>query len=78
LRGVGTELKGGLIGGRAEVCQKVANLFLAGVDDLTGRCLVDSGRHIVTQSREVAAELIQKGLSRHQRFRGHAFLLMAR
>jgi len=55
LRGVGTELDGGLIGGLSEVGQEVADLLLAGIDDLTGGCLVDGGGHVVTPSLETSA-----------------------
>lgn len=68
MRGVGAELQGSLIGGRAEVGQQIANLFLAGVDDLTGRSLIDGGSDIVTQLLEAATQLIQKGLRRQERF----------
>jgi hypothetical protein len=36
LRGVGAELDGGLVSGLSEVGEEVANLLLAGIDDLTG------------------------------------------
>jgi hypothetical protein len=71
-------LKGGLIGGRAEVCQQVANLLLTGVDDLTGRSLVDGGSHILAQLLEAAAQLIHKGPRRQKRFHCHELLLRAR
>jgi hypothetical protein len=55
LRGVGAELQGGLIGGLSEVCQKVADLLLAGIDNQTRRSLVDSSSHILTELLEAAA-----------------------
>src|SRR5690349_21336892 len=69
LRGVGAELEGGLIGGLSEVGQKVTDLLLAGIDDLTGRRLVDGGGHIVTELLEASAELFQQGVRRQGRFR---------
>jgi hypothetical protein len=54
LRGVDTELEGGLVGSLSEVGEEVADLFLAGVEDLTGRSVVDGGGHIVTQLFEAA------------------------
>ena len=55
MRGVGAELDSGLIGGLSEVGQKVTNLLLAGIDDLTGGCLVDSGGHVLTELLEASA-----------------------
>ena len=48
LRGVGAELNRSLIGGLSEVRQKVADLLLAGIDDLTA-APVDGGGHLLTQ-----------------------------
>lgn len=78
MRGVGAELKGGLIGGRSEVSQQVANLLLTGVDDLTGRSPVDGGSHILTQLLEAASQLIHKGVRGQEGVSCHAILLMAR
>ena len=45
MRGVEAELDCGLVGGSPEVGEEVANLLLAGVDDLAGGCAVDGGGH---------------------------------
>jgi hypothetical protein len=55
LRGVGAELEGGLIGDLSEVGEEVANLLLAGIDDLSGGRLIDGGSHILTQLLKMAA-----------------------
>lgn len=55
MRGVGTELEGGLIGGLSEVGQEVADLLLTGIDDLAGGCLVDGGGDVVAQSLKASA-----------------------
>jgi hypothetical protein len=70
LRGVEAELDGGLEGGQPEVGEEVADLLLAGVDDLTGRGEVDSGGHVLTKLLEAAAQLSQQGVGREARFRG--------
>ena len=49
MRGVDAELDGGLIGSLSEVREEVADLLLAGIDDLTGGRLVDGGGHLLTQ-----------------------------
>jgi len=64
LRGVGAELDGGLIGGLSEVREEVADLLLAGIDDLTGGGLVDGGGHVLTELLEASAELLQKVVGR--------------
>ena len=60
MRGIGAELDGGLIGGLSEVREEVADLLLAGIDDLTGGRLVDSGGHLLTQLLEALAQLFQQ------------------
>jgi len=74
LRGVGAELDRGLIGGLSEVREEVADLLLAGIDDLTGGRPVDGGGHLLTQVLEAAAQLFQKRIRRHGRFRRHGLL----
>jgi hypothetical protein len=59
LRGVGAELDGSLKGGLAEDSEKVADLLLAVVDDLTGGSCVDGSRHILAKLLETATQLIQ-------------------
>jgi len=71
-------LDGGLISGQSEVGEEVADFLLAGIDDLAGGGGVDCGRHILTESLEVAAKLIQEGIGGDGRFRGHGRLLSAR
>src|SRR5947209_5393217 len=74
LRGVGAELQGGLVGGPAEVSEEVADLLLAGVDDLTGGGLVDGGGHVLTQLLKAAPQLVEQGVRRHGGFRRHGLL----
>ncbi len=71
LRGVGAELNRSLIGGLSEVRQKVADLLLAGIDDLTGGRLVDGGGHLLTQVLEASTQLFQKDVRRQGRFGRH-------
>ena len=78
MRGVGAELEGGLIGGRAEVRQEVTDFFLAGIDDLTGWCLVDGVGDIPTQFLEAVTELLQKSVGGHGRFSRHGRLRQRR
>ena len=76
LRGVEAELNGGLIGGLSEVSEEVTDLLLRGVDDLTGRGLVDGGGHILTKLLEAATQLFQEGGDGNGRFEGHELLLV--
>ena len=64
MRGVEAELEGGLVGGQAEVGEQVADLLLRGVDDLTGRGLVDGGGHVRAELLEVTAQLVEQILGR--------------
>jgi hypothetical protein len=75
LRGVGAELDGGLKGGRAEVREQVADLLLAGSDDLPGRGPVDGVRYLPTQFLKAAAELFEKDICRQGWFGRHGLLL---
>ena len=75
LRGVEAELDGGLERGKSEVGEEVADLLLAGVDDLAGGGVIDGGGHILTESLEVAAKLIQEGTGGDGWFSGHRLLL---
>lgn len=77
MRGVGAELEGGLIGRLSEVGKEVADLLLAGIDDLTSGCLVDGGGHVLTQLLEVSAQLFQQG-DRRQGWCGRHGLLLRR
>src|SRR5947209_8013235 len=75
LRGIRAEREGGLVSGLSEVRQEVANLLLAGMDDLTGGGLVDGLGHVLTELLEAATQLFQKsvrregGLGRHRLLR---------
>jgi hypothetical protein len=53
LRGIESELHGGLIGGLAEVGEQIADFLLAGVDDLAGGSLVDGRGDILTKLLEL-------------------------
>lgn len=55
MRGIEAELDGGLVGGLSELSEEVADLLLAGVDDLASGSPVDSGGHILTKLLEAAA-----------------------
>lgn len=48
MRGVGAELDRGLIGSLSEIREEVADLLLAGIDDLAGGRLVDGGGYLLT------------------------------
>src|SRR5271157_478153 len=74
LRGVGAELDSGLIRGLSEVSEEVADLLLAGIDDLTGGCLVDGSGHVLTELPEASPQLFQQGVRRQGSFRRHALL----
>jgi hypothetical protein len=55
-------LEGDLIGGLSEVGKQVADLLLAGIDDLTVGRLVNGGGHRRTQLLEPATQLFPKGV----------------
>jgi hypothetical protein len=74
LRGVGAELDGGLVSGLSEVGEEVANLLLAGIDDLTGGRLVDGLGHVLTELLEASTQLFQKGVRREGGFGRHRLL----
>ena len=73
MRGIGAELQGGLVGGLAEVRKEVADLLLAGVDDLAGGSTVDGGGHVPAQLLEAALQLSQQSVRRQGRFASHGF-----
>lgn len=75
MRGVGAELQGGLVGGRPEVSEEVADLLLAAVDDGPGRGLVDGGGHVPAKLLEALTQLVTKGIGRQGRFGRHGVLL---
>lgn len=72
MRGVGAELDGGLVGGPSEVREEVADLLLAGVDDLAGRGGIDGSGDVLTKLLKAAAQLFQQSDRRQGRFGGHA------
>jgi hypothetical protein len=78
LRGVGAELDGGLVGGPSEVGEEVADLLLAGVDDLAGGGGIDGSGDVLTKLLKAAAQLFQQSVRRQSRFGGHACLLRQR
>jgi hypothetical protein len=75
LRGIEAELDGGLKGGSPEVGEEVADLLLAGIDDLAGGGGVDGGRHVLTELLEAATQLLQEGVGGQGGFGGHGLLL---
>ena len=64
MRGIQSELHGGLVGVPSEEGEQVADLLLAGVDDLPGRGLVDGASDVLTEFLELAPQLLQQGVSR--------------
>lgn len=52
MRGFQAELNSRLIGELSKVGKEVADFFLAGVDDLTGRSRVDSSSHMLAKLLE--------------------------
>src|SRR3954447_2671000 len=69
------ELDGGLVGGLAEAGQEVADLLLAGVDDLAGWRVVDGIGHPPAELLELGAELIDEGLGGDLRWALHDWFL---
>lgn len=74
MRGVGAELQGGLVGGLSEVGKQVADLLLAGVDDLARRSAVDGRGHVPAQLLKAAVQLLQQVVRRQGRFGKHGLL----
>ncbi len=60
MRGVQTELYGGLVGGLTQVREEVADHLLTGVDDLASRSPVDGVRDLLAELVEFAAQLRQQ------------------
>src|SRR5262245_20719747 len=71
------ELDGGLGGGLAEGRQEIADLLLAGVDDLTGWRLVDGIGHPPAELLELRAERLHEGLGGELRWVIHGSFLRA-
>jgi hypothetical protein len=67
LRGIEAGLDGGLVGAAAEVGEEVANLLLAGVDDLAGGCLVDRVGDLLAEALEVGTKVFAKVIGRELR-----------
>ena len=76
MRGVEAELDGGLEGGLSEVGEEVADLLLAGVDNLPGGGTIDSRSHPLTKLLEAATQLFHEGVGGQGRFGGHGLLLL--
>src|SRR5437763_17159985 len=74
-RGVESELHSGLIGGRPEGGEQVADLFLAAVNDLAGGGLVDGVGDIATELRELALQLLEQFVGGQLRLGLHGRLL---
>src|SRR5690349_19466092 len=64
LRGVESELEGGLVGGPSKVGEEVADLFFGGVDHLPRRGLVDGGGNRRAKFLEWSTHLVEKLLGR--------------
>src|SRR3954465_3687730 len=75
LLGPEAELDGGLVGGLAEAGQEIANLLLAGVDDLAGWRVVDGLGHPPAEQLELLAELLHEGLGGDLRWAIHGLFL---
>ena len=75
LVGLEAELDGGLVGGLAEAGQEIADLLLAGVDDLPGWRLVDGLDHPPAELLELVAELLHEGLGGDLRLVIHGWFL---
>ena len=75
MRGLQTELNSRLIGELSKVRKEVADFFLAGVDDLTGRGRVDSSGHLLAKLLEVFTQLLQKSVRGNGRFGSHGWVL---
>src|SRR3954449_5397175 len=77
LLGLEAELNSGLVGGLAEARQEIANLLLAGVDDVAGRSLVDGIGHPPAKPLELLTQLLHKGLGGDVRLVIHGVFLGA-
>src|SRR4051812_26342541 len=75
LVGLEAELDGGLVGGLAEARQEIADLLLAGVDDLAGWSVVDGIDHPPAELLELLAQLLHEGLGGDLRWAIHGFFL---
>src|SRR3954447_24517131 len=75
LLGPEAEWDGGLVGGLAEAGQEIANLLLAGVEDLAGWRVVDGIGHPPTELLELHAELLDEGLGGDLRWAIHGRFL---
>src|SRR6266436_1002958 len=64
LRGVESQLHSGLVSGLSEDAEQVADLLLAGVDDLAGGGLVNGCGDVLTESLELAVQLRQQVVGR--------------
>jgi hypothetical protein len=78
LCGVGAELEGDLVSSQSKDGEQIANLLLAGVDNLTGGSLVDGGGDISAELLEADAELLLEGVRRQSGIAGHWLLLSTR
>jgi hypothetical protein len=75
LGGLQAELDRRLVGGSSEASQEVANLLLAGVDDLPGRGPVDGVGDAPAELLELATQLLHEGLGGKLRLAVHGFFL---
>lgn len=62
MRGLESKLEGSLIRGLPEVRKQVADLLLAGIENLASGGGVDRVRHVLTEFLEAAAQLVEKVL----------------
>src|SRR6476646_7680547 len=75
LLGPEAELDGGLVGGLAEAGQEIADLLLAGVDDLAGWGVVDGLGHPPAEPLEVLAQVLDEGVGGDVRWALHGWSL---
>src|SRR5205807_1496238 len=61
-RGINLQLQSGLVGVAAEVGEEVADLLLAGVEDVAGGSLVDGVGDATAEFLKAAAEALQEGV----------------
>ena len=64
MRGVESELHSGLVGVLSELGEQVADLLLAGVDDLAGGSLVNGLGDVATEALKLAVQLPQQVVCR--------------